>query len=61
MACAQSHHHGLQKEAAWVLSSLAGGPGREGVEALKRLGAVPVSLFFIFFICLHLLLLACDH
>lgn len=38
----QSHHHGLQKEACWVLSNIAGMPGRGGIEALKAAGAVPV-------------------
>lgn len=39
----QSHHHGLQREACWVLSNVAGLPGRGGLEALKAVGAVPVS------------------
>ncbi len=38
----QSHHHGLQREACWVLSNVAGTPGRGGIEALKSVGAVPV-------------------
>lgn len=39
----QSHHHGLQREACWVLSNIAGTPGRGGLEALKAAGAMPVS------------------
>lgn len=38
----QSHHHGLQREACWVLSNVAGTPGRGGIEALKGVNAVPV-------------------
>ncbi|KAL4440465.1 hypothetical protein ABPG75_003466 [Micractinium tetrahymenae] len=41
VVCAGSHHHGLQREACWVLSSIAGLPGMGGVEALKAAGAVP--------------------
>ena len=40
----QSHHHGLQREACWVLSNIAGTPGRGGLEALKGAGAVPVRM-----------------
>eukprot|EP00887_Chlorella_sp_A99_P002376 scaffold10.g2376.t1 len=39
-----SHHHGLQREAAWVLANLAGAPGRAGIDALKDAGAVPVLM-----------------
>ena len=42
-ASPQSHHHGLQKEAAWVLGNLAGAPSRAGIDALKEAGAIPVS------------------
>jgi hypothetical protein len=49
---AQSHHHGLQREACWVLSNIAGLPGRGGVDALKAAGAVPVSRLFCCLGCL---------
>ena len=39
----QTHHHGLQKEACWVISNVAGMPGRRGLEAVKAAGAVPVG------------------
>lgn len=42
--CAQCHHHGVQREACWVLASIAGAPGRAGVDALKAAGAVPVLM-----------------
>ncbi|KAI7843347.1 hypothetical protein COHA_003044 [Chlorella ohadii] len=44
VTCAQSHHHGLQREACWVLSNVAGTPGRGGIEALKSVGAVPTLM-----------------
>lgn len=42
--CAESHHHRLQQEAAWVLGNVAGIPGRQGVDALKSSHAIPVLL-----------------
>jgi hypothetical protein len=44
VTCAQSRHHGLQREACWVLSNVAGTPGRGGIEALKAVGAVPTLM-----------------
>lgn len=44
LACAQGAHHGLQREAAWLLASLAGAPGREGLGLLKQAGATPVLM-----------------
>ncbi|PSC72043.1 importin subunit alpha-2 [Micractinium conductrix] len=41
VVCAGTHHHGLQKEACWVISNVAGMPGRRGLEAVKAAGAVP--------------------
>jgi hypothetical protein len=52
VTCSQSHHHGLQREACWVLSNIAGLPGRGGVDALKAAGAVPVSRLFCCLGCL---------
>ena len=42
MGALQCHHHGVQREACWVLGSVAGMPGRGGVGALKAVGALPV-------------------
>lgn len=42
--CAESRRHGLQREAAWVLGNVAGAPGRAGVEAMKRAGALPALM-----------------
>jgi hypothetical protein len=43
--CAESaHDHGLQREAAWVLANYAGLPGRHGVDAIKKAGAVPALM-----------------
>jgi importin subunit alpha-1 len=42
--CAESHHHRLQQEAAWVLGNVAGIPGRQGVDALKSSHAIPVLM-----------------
>jgi hypothetical protein len=42
VGCAQAAHRGVAREACWVLSSLAGVPGRGGVEAIKAAGALPV-------------------
>lgn len=41
---AEIQHHGIQREAAWVLGNVAGLPGRQGVDLLKRIGAIPVLL-----------------
>jgi len=42
--CAESAEHGLQREAAWVLANYAGTPGRAGVDAIKKAGAVPALM-----------------
>ena len=42
--CAESAEHGLQREAAWVLANYAGASGRDGVDALKKAGAVPALM-----------------
>ncbi|KAI3431378.1 hypothetical protein D9Q98_004432 [Chlorella vulgaris] len=47
VTCAGSHHHGLQREACWVLSNVAGMPGRGGVDALKAAGAVPALMLLL--------------
>ena len=44
VVCAESFHHGLQREASWVLASIAGAPGRAGVEAIKSANALPALL-----------------
>lgn len=44
VTAAQQVHHGLQREAAWVLSNIAGMPGKDGVLALHQAGAFPVLL-----------------
>jgi len=42
VVCAESRHHGLQRLASWILASIAGFPGRDGLEVLKLIGAIPV-------------------
>lgn len=42
--CAESRHHGLQREAAWALGNVAGLPGRGGINALRSLHAIPVLM-----------------
>ncbi|CAD7695024.1 unnamed protein product [Ostreobium quekettii] len=42
--CLNSSHRGLQKEAAWALSNIAGSPDKMGPSAVKNSGAVPVLL-----------------
>lgn len=44
IACLKSSHRGLQKEAAWSLSNIAGSPDKSGPAAVKNSGAVPLLL-----------------
>ena len=44
IACLKSSHRGLQKEATWTLSNIAGSPDKGGPTAVKNSGAVPVLL-----------------
>ena len=44
LGCLQAHHFSLQREGAWVLSNVAGMPGKAGVEFLKSVGALPVLM-----------------
>lgn len=38
------HHHGIQREAAWVLGNVAGMPDGQGVKLLTQINAVPILL-----------------
>lgn len=42
--CLKSSHRGIQKEAAWALSNIAGCPNRIGADLVIRAGAVPVLM-----------------
>jgi importin subunit alpha-6/7 len=44
VVAAESRHHGLQREAAWVLGNVAGVPGEKGIAVLRRIGALPVLM-----------------
>eukprot|EP00899_Mesostigma_viride_P018423 jgi/Mesvir1/26582/Mv16232-RA.1 len=41
MRCLQSGHRGLQKEAAWVISNMAGGKDRSAPDAMLAQGVLP--------------------
>ena len=46
VVCAESRHHGLQRESAWVLGNLAAAPGvgHRGIDCVRKANGIPALM-----------------